>query len=244
MKVLGVVLLALNLLTAGCFSSRKAVNKSPKSSPKKPIDDGTDRPTTPQPGLSRPPTGSATGSSTLKCWDEGIADGEQTLDYYELRNVIGAGTGNRAPQWVSTSRLTESSASPSILVSDSRVHLRILALSAPSKGGRCKNIFDYGALSMKIAIWGASSSGPLQELEFNNVKVGECSPVLRFARIPANSESSPFVLKIREVLWDYDCKWDPDRVGCATSPFKRVWTGSCWKIELHIATDDTKDIPR
>ena len=116
--------------------------------------------------------------------------------------------------------------------------LRELAVSAAETA-------SYGKLSLDLDIRGKSATSAHERLQFNEIKVGECSEVLRFVNIPQNSESSPFVIKINNVMWDYDCTFDPvGTANCNTQPLKSVWNNHCWEIELHVATDITHDIPR
>ena len=265
MKVLSTILLALVLFAMGCSPPRNTVNKNQNSvdGPNGPGSDGgtpstpaqnnnnNDPPITPSVvPLPIPNSGSTTGSSTQKCYDPGVADADQSINYLELP-VKGAGNGNSGAQWSSALHISESNASENIFVADSRVHVRIVAKEAPSRGGRCRAQTSYSRLSMKLSIWGQNSTAALQTLEFKNIKVGECTEVLRFTRIPNNSEDNPFILKIHDVTWDADCRWDPiGTEGCdpsnpsAEANFNPVWTGHCWGIELQMATDDTKDIPR
>lgn len=268
MKILSAISLAIILFTIGCLPANEKVNKSqnpinqtqpPRTPPPvepepedPPPSDGTS-PTENTPvsqGLPAPKTGSTSGSSAVKCYDSGVADADQSIEYLSL-TLKGAGTGTSAIQWSSSQHLSESGISENIFVADSRVHVRILAKEAPGRGGRCKFQTSYDRLSLKLSIGEQGSASPLQTLQFNNIRTGECSEVLKFSRIPNNGEDNPFVLQIYDVYWDADCKWDPTGTeGCdptnpsARSNFNPVWTNHCWQIELQMATDDTKDIPR
>ena len=190
-----------------------------------------------------------------------MADGGQVLDYYKLP-VKGAGNGGSAAQWSSELHLRESNASSTILTSDSRIHLRIMVRPAPGKGGRCRQQQTYEELSLKVSIRGRSSTAPLETLEFNKVMKNKCSKVLKFTQIPGNSSTRPFILEIHDVLSDGTCRWDPSGTeGCPrlipipgdgpNGAGRTLRDGTpvnakdaCWKIDLHLATDDTKDIPR
>ena len=269
MKVLNTIFLALILSIMGCSPPKNNIG-----SKQNPVDgengpgsyrgnpntntnnnnnnDNSPGQETPTPvvTLPTPKSGSTTGSSTLKCYDPGVSDADQSINYLELP-VKGAGNGGSAPQWASDQHISESNANENIFVADSRVHIRIVAKEAPSRGGRCRAQTSYSRLSLKLSIWGQSSTAALQTLEFKNIKVGECTEVLRFTRIPNNGEDNPFIFKIHDVTWDADCRWDPiGTEGCdpsnpsADANFNPVWTGHCWGIELQMATDDTKDIPR
>ena len=211
--------------------------------------------------LPTPGRGSTTGSSTEKCLDPGIADADQTLDYYKLKGIRGAGNGSSESQW-SSSRLGESSATTGILVSDSRIHLRIMPRAAPGKGGRCGQQQTYTKLSLSISIRGPRSTGYLETLTFNEVELNECSKVLQFTVPNGVTSQAPFKLDIHDVLSDGTCRWLPGSEGCPNTLLPLPGDGpngagrtlrngkkvnapdACWKIDLHLATDDTKDIPR
>ncbi len=197
-------------------------------------------------GGSLPGTGSTSGSSTNLCFAPGI--GNQILDYYALP-IKGAGNGSSFAQWSSanSSDLQSANASSAIFVTDSRLHVRVVAKPAPFPNNiNCHQQLDYGSLSLSVSIKGANSGNYLQTLRFEEVKINECSQVLRYTTIPTNSTSSPIIVEFHDVLWDFDCKWDP--IGTSGCPrMTPVWGGNginaCWQIELQMATDDTRDIP-
>ena len=67
-----------------------------------------------------------------------------------------------------------------------------------------------------------------------------------YPNIPVNDLSNPIIMEVYDMKWDFDCLFDATFEGCPTMSF--VWGGSginaCWRIELQMATDGTKDIPR
>ena len=125
---------------------------------------------------------------------------------------------------------------------------------APSKEALAASSFcsltaDYKTLSLKMSLSTSSLSSPAETLRFERINVGECSEVLSFttAQNIDNDETNPFIIRIKDVYSDQSCLFDPSGTdGCEESPPRLYpfWSRNCWEIELHIATDDTKDIPR
>ena len=209
-------------------------------------DGGTDTP------LPQPRTGSTTGSSrSIRCNQPGVSDSSKyQVDYYPIP-AIGAGNDTSAPQWSSATNLPSNLAS-GILVSESRVHVRVIAKPAPAKdGGKCTQQNTYNKLSLKVSIRRHGSQSALETLSFNEIAKGECSEVLRFASIPANSEAKPFVLEIHDVMSDHECIPPNDPNDTEECPGMILIRGNsrsishaCWAIELQVATDHTYDIAR
>lgn len=206
---------------------------------------------------SQPGTGSTTGSSTNKCWDMGDDVG---LPYYVLP-MIGMGGPNAMPSWSSPEDITASNATEQIFVTDSRLHIRVLTKPEPLMTGECTQIQRYGELSLVVGIRGRQDTNYVQTIQFNRIKVNECSEVMRFTNIPTNNPTSPFIVEILNVEWDVDCATPGfGAEGCNVDYMKPVWgngvpnpTGqfepgnpidACWNIELHVSTDATRDIPR
>ena len=214
-------------------------------------DDGGDNGGTNTP-LPQPQTGSTTGSSnSLLCREEGVSDSSNyQVDYHPIP-AIGAGNGTSAPQWSSATNLPSNFA-PGILVSESRVHVRVLAKPAPAKdGGKCTQFNNYNKLSLKVSIRRHGSSSTLGTLSFNEIAKEECSEVLRFASIPANDPDKPFVLEIHDVMSDHECIPPNNPRNTAECPGMLMIRGrsdskyhACWAIQLQVATDHTYDIPR
>ena len=202
---------------------------------------------TPQPQPIVPNTGSTMGSSvSSQCFAPGVGEG---LDYAVI-TVNGAGTRSSDPSWSSTSSadLQRSNLSSSFFVTDSRLHMRVVAKRAPNPiSGVCSNKFDYSKLSLSIGVKGSNSTSYLETLHFDEIEndlfsAPGCSEVLRYLNIPNNDINNPFIVEVFNVKSDWDCRWDPTIENCPrqiTLP-----TDSCWEIQLHVATDHTKDLPR
>ena len=184
-------------------------------------------------------TGDTSGSSV------GAHCARNDSGYLPLAGVVGSGNRTSAPQWSSDRDIPKRSLEQGNFVTDSRLHVRILVREAPSPSGKCRNKFDYGKLSLRVSLHGGgSNTPPIETISFNEVAKGQCSDVLGFTKIPLNSDSNPFVLKIRDVKSDWDCVHDPvGTEGCNMDRFNIFPTGACWEIELHVATDHTGDIP-
>ena len=136
---------------------------------------------------------------------------------------------------------------------------------APGIGGRCGQQQTYKVLSLKVSIRGQSSTAPLETLEFNNVKVNECSKVLKFTQIPGTVQLALLFSKFMMSSLMGHVDGFPIPVGVRglslnllpipgdgpNGAGRTLRDGTpvnakdtCWEIELHLATDDTKDIPR
>ena len=198
--------------------------------------------------LALPGASSTSGSSSSKCHDEGVDDtGDKVLDYHSFR-LKGTGAAG-VVHWSSreSEHLVEGGIEDDrVFVSDSRLHFRVLAKGSSPRGGRCVHQTDYKKLSLKVSIGRYGEIDALETMAFDNVKVNECSSVLRSRVVPSNTEAEPFWVEIHDVKWDHDCVWDPTGTENCTedNDMRATWTGHCWQIELQMATDDTKDIPR
>ncbi len=223
--------------------------------------------TTPNPG-GTPGVGTTTGSSTNKCYDPGVPDPEISTEYYiiPMKGIGGPDGGVK----FSTLIDVPSSFPQSNFTTDGRWHFRVLVGPAPGReslpfdqNSICTQSVDYGKLSFKVRVRGvdedpnALPSGRITE--FNEIKKYECSQTMMVPinSIPFNDDNplKQIVMEFYDFKWDVDCTLDPTGTeGCNVRPMKPIWgdgvkgyqgvADACWAMHLHLATDETRDIPR
>lgn len=175
--------------------------------------------------------------------------------YYSLPEVSVHGTSspnyNPPPNgifWASNRNI--GSNDQYIFQTDSRLNIRIKALSGPSiyttdaNGIRCNyQPLPYTKLKLSVCVR-ASSGSCVYQHTFEDVQVGSYSLVKEFS-VPANT-SDPLVIEVKDVQWDYSCidyanRGFPDVPGYC--PYAAVGYADCVKFQIEFATDETKDLP-
>lgn len=136
-----------------------------------------------------------------------------------------------------------------IFQTDSRMNIRVKALSAPtansvdSNGISCtQRPLNYTKLQLDVCVR-AKNGSCVFEHSFTDVAVNSYSLVKEFS-VPANT-SDPLVIEVRDVKWNYDYIY----YGYANSSYQdvtemyAVWYKDCVRFQIEFATDETQDIP-
>ncbi len=186
----------------------------------------------------------------------GVADGNQTTDYYTIEGISIHGTEGRTvngPLW-STTMLGEGD--QSIMYSNTRFNIRVRPRSAPprgesdSAGETCQYVANpYKKLKIKLCLRKAGSSCDYTKtVTFGDIAVDQVSKVKEFTNLPVTNE--PLILDILSVQWDYACQnyldqgySSDDPVIDGYCPMGNIWRTSCAAFDIQFSTDITKDFP-
>lgn len=214
-------------------------------------------------GQTPPPSGNNGHYSQSVCSTSsppGIADGNQTIEYYQsdiLPTVIAHGSAWRPPNhsphypdgivWSSATDLPPG-ISPNIFYSNQRFNLRVKALSGVngvknSKGIDCTQVpLNYQKLSIGARLRKQGSLAG-QYVKFEGIPVGQFSKVKEF-NVPQGT-SEPLILEFSDLEWDFTCQ---DLQGTDYNidefcPYAPVWFFQCVRFQFEFSTDSTKDIP-
>lgn len=209
-------------------------------------------------------SGSSTGGQTSSGTgygdgeEDGTADAGQTTDFITLSGISLHGTAglnryypNGGPLWSSATNI--GSSDQGIFYTDSRFNLRVRAQASPgqstndSNGVKCAYVAKpYKKLNIDVCVRKQTGSC-IYTKTFQNVPVGEVSKVYEF---PVQSSSTPLIVEILGVQWDYSCQnyldqgyKETDPAVSGYCPMGLVWDTSCIKFDIQFSTDYTKDFP-
>jgi hypothetical protein len=209
-------------------------------------------------------TNSCTGCPYGCGSDPGVATAGQTIDYYTIDpdQVILHGLGTGVIAWSSDTDLP-SSFNQDIFYTDAKMRIRVIPRKVNSdpqspngqvydnKGRACEfNNPGMAFTKMRIGVTirrKEDSPGSGYYHLFDNVSVDCPSQPYSFP-IPQNS-AYPLVIEIKNVEWDYTCTsylesgyyTQSQLESYGVCPWARVWDKECFKLELQVATDTTKD---
>lgn len=264
-RVLTVLLFVFGLL-AGCdrTTSNSSSNTNSSTNPVN-VNPTNPTPYTPPPTNPTPPPGGSCTGCTYGCSDDpGVATAGQTIDYYTIDpdHVILHGLGTGVIAWSSDQHLP-ASFNQDIFYTDAKMRIRVIPRrvhSDPqspngqvidSRGRACEfNNPGMPFTKMRIGVTirrKEDSPGSGYYHLFDNVSLDCPSRPYSFP-IPQNS-AYPLVIEIKNVEWDYSCTsylesgyYTREQLETyGVCPYARVWDKECFKLELQVATDTTKD---
>ena len=242
--------LVLGLLLSSC-SDKTASKKS------------TGNNTVPTTGTT---TGSTTGTSTTGGDSEtcpfgsptasGIADADQSLNYYRLNSPPAVMHGHNS--WdIAFSTATDFPASfnQDIFLTDSRFSIRVIPRrtnrGTDSKGRACPNTsMPFKKMRIGVNVRSLNTPGIGAYHQFQDVPLNCPSRVYEFEGLfPITSD--PLIIELLNVEWDYSCTYHQMSPGydyesgeaLGICPYDRVWLTECFEVEIQLSTDTTKDLP-
>lgn len=200
-------------------------------------------------------TGGSTGSvetSELSCTSPGV--GDQPNNYYTFEGIIAHGVPKQGGSvfWSSATDLSlfSNQSDQNVFMTDSRLNLRLLLKSAPTKntpdsyGYACEYPpAAYTKMKFRIGIKKNVSGGYIKQYTITDIPVNGCSPVIEID-LSNYTSSEPYIVEIISASWDYTCI-DATSQGHSQAenycPYANVWDYYCFEVALQVATDYTKN---